>query len=297
MPTVAAALIVKNESALIARCLESVKKLDGIFVADTGSINQTVPIIKKFTPNVCTDYVWKDSFADARNHVKSKVKAEYILSIDADEVLHDPFEVKQTVELMEQRGILAANVLMVSGSSPENFVFPRLFKNVPEVWWEGAAHNHVSVKGVDIGRVRITYTWSPAHAMDLDRTFRILKKEVERTNNPREVFYLAREYWYRHKYEEAIKYYTDYVLRSGFLPEKAEAYLIMARCYWALGQGDQARLSCAQAIIINAHFKEAVKFMATLCGYGSGHSNWQANADQWLRMAETATNERTLFVR
>ena len=44
-----------------------------------------------------------------------------------------------------------------------------------------------------------------------------------------------------------------------------------------------------KAITINANFKEALLFMATL--------SFEHNAARWREFAECATNERVLFVR
>ncbi len=64
-----------------------------------------------------------------------------------------------------------------------------------------------------------------------------------------------------------------------------------------MAMGDDARDACAQAVIINPNFKEAVLFMATLSGDGTGNDTWQKNADQWINMAKTADNSNVLFKR
>lgn len=289
-------LIVKNEEALLARCLESVKEADEIIVSDTGSTDRTVEIARQYTDKVLTDYVWADNFAEARNHAKKGATGDWILSIDADEVLAVPFaRVREATEL----AFLAVNVKMTAEFGPQTqFWFPRLFRNSPQVWWEGAVHNHLSVMGEDVGEVGIQFGYSPAHATDKLRSLRILEKEVAtRSDAVRERFYLAREYFYRRMYEQAVIQFGKYVQVSRFLPEKADAFLCMARAYWEMRMPDDARDACVQALIINPHFKEACLFMATLAGDGSENVRWQRNADQWKRMAETADNENVLFVR
>ena len=290
-------MIVKNESAVLARCLESVKGVDEIFIADTGSIDNTVEIAKKYTKNVYTDYKWEDNFAKARNFILSKVTTDYVLSIDADEILHDISEVREAVEILDKNKLLAATVLMIGSTESQTFFYPRIFKKDPKVWWEGAIHNHISVGGDHVGQAKITHTKSPAHALDPNRALRILTKEVERTGNARETFYLAREYWYRGDYETCLKWLKIYVTKSRFYSEKAEAFLLMAQNLKALGRWEEARNACMQALLINAHFKEALRFMALLSGDGTDNPVWQANADQWKRLAETADNRNVLFIR
>lgn len=290
-PKISAVLIVKNEEEVLAKCLDSVKDADEIIIVDTGSEDNTVELAKKYTDKVFTDYKWNDDFAEARNHAKSKATpGNWILSIDADEWCHDFKEVRAAAKIAEEKGIKSVNVKLFAADNLQMHNFPRLFKNVPEVFWNGAIHNHLSELGSEIGDARITYGYSPAHLKDPNRTMRILEKEA--LNNPekvRETFYLGREYYYRGQYDKALQMFGRYVQRSQFLAEKAEAFLTMARIYWSLKMGEDARDACLQAIKINPNFKEAVLFMSTIV--------WPHHAVQWLKMAETADNSEVLFIR
>lgn len=297
--TIGAVIIGQHEEALLPRCLDSLKGLDEIAFCYTGDMNQpdgTLDIVKKYTDNI-SYFRWNDRFCDARNAAKSHAKSEWLLSIDCDEVLQDVTAVKEAVALAEQRRALAVDVKLIAEDNGQWFYYPRLFKNTQQVFWEGAAHNTLSIMGERLGNPRITVGYSPAHLTDPDRTFRILKKEVETRFHPRSMFYLGREYWYRQDYENCVIMMGKYVQVSNFLSEKAEAFLTMAQCYWAMKMPNDARDACVQALIINANFKEALLFMSTLAGDGSGNFKWEENARQWKRMAETATNDDVLFVR
>ncbi len=296
--TIGAVIIARNEEVMLGQCLDSLKRIDEIYIADTGSQDRTIELAKLYTPHVYTDYKWEDSFCKARNFVKSKAKTDWCLSIDADEILHDYQAVREAVALAEQRQVLAVDVTMRASDNGQEFQYPRLFKNDPRVFWVGAIHNHLSVTGEALGNVRITHGYSPAHQLDPERAFRILKKEVDtRPDAVREMFYLGREYFYRRDYENCIIMLGKYVQRSQYLPEKAEAFLIMSRAYWTMKMADDARDALAQALIINSNFKEAIIFMSILAGKGSGNDKWEANARQWEHMAETANNSEVLFVR
>jgi glycosyltransferase involved in cell wall biosynthesis len=288
---ISAVLIGKNEEVMLARCLESVKGLDEIIFCDTGSSDKTVEIAKKYTDKVYTDFVWCDDFAKARTHAKSKATGDWILSIDCDEVLYDVNDVREAVALAEAKGIKAVDTHQITNEGTGGFYFPRLFKNCPEVFWdpENPIHNALNVMGEKIGNVRIRVDLSPAHKNDPNRAFRILKKAVAEFGTPRQMYYLGREYWYRQDYQNAVLVLTKYILVSQFLSEKADAFLIMAKCLWALKRWDEARSACAEALIINARFKEAILLMAEM--------SWPHNAVQWRKMAETANNEGVLFIR
>ncbi len=301
MPTIGAVIIGQHEEVLLPTCLRSLKGIDEIFFTYTGdpqdTADKTIDIAKQFTDKL-SYFRWCDSFCKARNAAKSYATTDWILSIDCDEVLHDYTSVREAVLLAEKQNAIAVDCTLIASDNGQQFFYPRLFKNSPEVEWIGNIHNHLSVEGKRLGNVRITHGYSPAHLLDPDRAYRILKKEVD--NNPdavREMFYLGREYFYRGEFESAVMILEKYVKRSNYLAEKAEAFLIMSRSYWKLSMAEEARDAILQALKINAHFKEAIIFMAVIAGKGTGNHRWEANASQWLKMAETANNEDVLFVR
>lgn len=295
MKTVSVVMIVKNEEALLARCLESVKDADEIIICDTGSEDGTIDIAKRYTDKVFTDFVWCDDFSKARNHAKSKATKDWVLSIDADEFLSVPFQqVRDTVAM----GVSAIDCTMIAETGAQTFQFPRLFRNAPEIQWVRMAHNHINVYGETVGDVRITFGYSPAHRKDPGRTMRILEKSLKADpRSARDMFYLGREYWYAGRHDDTVIMMGRYVQLSDFIAEKAEAFYIMSRAYYAMGMPNDARDALAQALILNANFKEALEFMAVLAGDGRGNPRWQRNADQWKRLAGFATNEDVLFVR
>lgn len=285
---IAVCIIAKNEEALLGRCLESIKDADAIYVCDTGSTDTTVEIAKKYTNNVCTEYKWNNSFCEARNHVRSHAKEDWILSIDADEYLHDFSEVRKAMELGKE----AVGVLMKGEHGKADFYFPRLFRNLPHIEWNGAVHNHLTGgygSGEMVGNVVITYGYSPTHQLDPDRSLNILLNEVKDPTKVREMYYLGREYWYRQDYEKAAFWFGKHVQATNFEAEKADSFLTMARCYSAMGMDNDARDACLQAININPNFKEAVKFMGAI--------SLNKNAEQWYRWSETTDNRDVLFVR
>ncbi len=86
-PTLSLAMIVKNEEDYLAQCLESVKNLvDEIVIVDTGSQDRTRGIAKVFGARVY-DFPWNGDFSEARNFSLSKVEGDWILVLDADEVI------------------------------------------------------------------------------------------------------------------------------------------------------------------------------------------------------------------
>jgi glycosyltransferase involved in cell wall biosynthesis len=85
--TVSLCMITKNEEANLARCLLSAEGVvDEIIVVDTGSTDCTREIAEAFGAQV-EGYVWTEDFAAARNVSLAKASGDWILVLDADEVL------------------------------------------------------------------------------------------------------------------------------------------------------------------------------------------------------------------
>jgi len=80
-------MIVKDEEKFLEQCLLSVQGLvDEIVIVDTGSTDKTKEIALRFTSKVY-DFVWDDDFAAARNESLKYATGEWILILDADEVI------------------------------------------------------------------------------------------------------------------------------------------------------------------------------------------------------------------
>jgi glycosyltransferase involved in cell wall biosynthesis len=88
-------MIVKDEQDVLEIALSSVKGFaDEIIIVDTGSNDNTKKIARKFT-NKIYDFKWIDDFSAARNFSLSKATGNWILVLDADEVI-DPENLKKS---------------------------------------------------------------------------------------------------------------------------------------------------------------------------------------------------------
>jgi tetratricopeptide (TPR) repeat protein len=86
-PTLSLCMIVRNEERFIRQCLSSVKDyIHDIVVVDTGSEDSTVEIARQFGARIY-NHPWNGNFAEARNHYLDYATGDWILSLDADEVL------------------------------------------------------------------------------------------------------------------------------------------------------------------------------------------------------------------
>jgi len=296
---ISVSMIVKNEEEMLEDCLKTISGFDEIVISDTGSEDRTVEIAKKYTDKVYTDYKWRDNFAEARNVSKSKCTGDWIFVIDADETLEVSVEdVRNAVKKAEEGGYQFINVQMEGRNKKNIHTSQRLFKNIPEIEWKGAAHNYLEYKGKKPIKkydsdIKMIYGYSPAHKRDPNRTLRILKKAVEEDNTMvREKFYLAREYFYKKDYKKCIELTKDYLKTAYWKPEIAEAYIMKAKCYWMLGGRKNANLaieSCIDAIRINPDFKEAFVLISEMY--------YSPLKEVWLEHAKACKNTGVLFIR
>jgi hypothetical protein len=93
-PTICLSMIVRDEAHIIRRCLDSVKPyIDHWIICDTGSVDDTCVVARSELaeiPGKVLHHKWKD-FGYNRTlalHVAARTGCDYILVIDADEVLH-----------------------------------------------------------------------------------------------------------------------------------------------------------------------------------------------------------------
>ncbi len=87
MPTISLCMIVKDEQEYLPSCLAGVKGLvDEIIIVDTGSEDNTKHIAQEHGARII-DFGWCDDFSAARNESVRHATGDWILFLDADEVL------------------------------------------------------------------------------------------------------------------------------------------------------------------------------------------------------------------
>ena len=121
--------IVKNEEATLSRTLDSVKGVvDEMVVLDTGSRDRTREIAREFGARVY-DFEWCDDFAAARNECLKHAQGDWILVLDADEVLV-PEIVPQIKQAIGSDRLLINLIRQEIGASQSPYsLVSRLFRN------------------------------------------------------------------------------------------------------------------------------------------------------------------------
>lgn len=91
-------VITKNAEDKLRNCLESVKWVDEIVIVDGESTDDTVRIAREYTNNIINSKF--EGFGAERNKGAEKAKGDWILELDADEVVTDGFR-KRLERLLE----------------------------------------------------------------------------------------------------------------------------------------------------------------------------------------------------
>ncbi|HEY9875476.1 MAG TPA: tetratricopeptide repeat protein [Candidatus Obscuribacterales bacterium] len=134
-------MIVKNEEESLPACLASVKEVvDEMVVLDTGSSDRTPQIATEFGATV-HHFEWCNDFSTARNESLKYVQGDWVLVLDADEVLVSeivPF-LKQAIKSDHHILINLVRQEVGASQSPYSLV-SRLFRNHPDVRFSRPYH-------------------------------------------------------------------------------------------------------------------------------------------------------------
>ena len=148
----------RNEAAFLGKCLDALDgKVDEIVVVDTGSTDNTAAIATSKGARLL-HFEWIDDFAAARNCAIEAATGDWILYIDADEVLETPVPLRDSVSEPGHVGFMLKFRPQL-GYSPYHEM--RLFKADPRIRFEGRMHERVLAS---IDRVRLADGLRIGHA-------------------------------------------------------------------------------------------------------------------------------------
>ncbi len=225
-------MIVKNEKAVIRRCLESVKPFIHYWViVDTGSTDGTQEIIKEYMkdiPGELHERPWVD-FAHNRNEAMdlAKTKGDYLLFIDADDVL------KADADFRMPKLTKDAYYIFIQYGDTE-YARPQIVSTKINWRWEGVLHEALHYPGAKTietlhGIKNVVHT-DGARSQDPEKykkDAKILEAAVKKDPyNSRHVFYLAQSYRDAGEHEKALEWYQKRVAMGGWEEE----------VYWSMVQ-------------------------------------------------------------
>jgi len=234
--TLTLAMIVKNESERLPECLASVKPIvDEIVVVDTGSSDDTVEVARSQGARTVT-YDWCDDFSAARNESLRHATGDWILMLDADEVIAesdlprvrvfvdtDEFDAVQFVlanycdecDSMWWTPVEGTRALSRGFSGYIRVPLVRMWRNRPEYRFRGRVHETI-VGSIREARGAIAETDILIHHYGKDARraeksalyLRLGERNVsEHPNDPKACSDLATQFKEVGRWEEAEQYY------------------------------------------------------------------------------------------
>ncbi len=249
MASISLCMIVKNEEAVLGRCLASTAGFaDEIVIIDTGSTDRTKEIAREYTEKVY-DFSWRDDFASARNFAFSKGSKEYLFWLDADDVIPEgelgklkKLKARLDAERPDFVMLLYAVGFDEQGKPSFTFYRERLMRRCRSAVWRGRVHEAVTPFGT-IWKEEIVIEHRKKKAADSERNLRIFEKMRAggEAFGAREQYYYGKELYYHKRYSEAARELEDFLGRSdGWKVDKLDACRHLAKCRYGLSESKEA---------------------------------------------------------
>ena len=248
MITISLCMIIKDEEDVLERCLNCVVPFaDEIIIVDTGSKDKSIEIAKKFTDKVYK-FEWVDDFSKARNFSFSKATKEYIMWLDADDIILEE-DIKKIIELKKTLNknidcvMMKYNIAFDENGKPTfSYYRERLLKREKNFKWHEPVHECITPSG-NILEVDIAITHKKEKHTSSDRNLRIYEsilKKGEKLSN-RGLFYYARELCDHGKYKEAITYFEKFIkIQNTWVEDFVTASIKLSFCYKVMNNKEKA---------------------------------------------------------
>jgi tetratricopeptide (TPR) repeat protein len=280
-------MIVKNEERDLPACLHSIKPfVDEMIVVDTGSNDRTATLASIFGCKVF-ETEWENDFSKARNLSISKAGGDWILIMDADEVLSasDAAKFKRMTvaagirpcaySMQKRHYTWAGNMI---GWQPNAGEYPaeergagwyssrlvRLFPNDRRIHFSFPVHELVEPSLQELA-IEVRECCVPIHhygklresrTQEKTKIYKKLgRKKLKRTKrDPAAVREFAIQCAHSGEHGQAIKLWKEYLEKA---PRSAEAFLNIGTACWNLGRYSEALNYAEKALRIDPTMKEA----------------------------------------
>lgn len=247
MATISLCMIVKDEEAVLDRCLDCFGELaDEIVIVDTGSSDRTREIAGKYTSRVY-EVPWCGDFSAARNYGFERATKEYCMWVDADDVMRQEdrrrfLEMKTTLPADTDVVLLPYETGFDSEGRPVfSYYRERIVRNSPEFRFMGRVHETIPLKGT-LRYEEIPVVHRKEGPGDPDRNLRIYE-EMERAGeifDSRALYYYGRELLTHGRYEKGAQILQAFLARpDGWVENRIDASRQLAHCFRRLGQEEK----------------------------------------------------------
>jgi glycosyltransferase involved in cell wall biosynthesis len=300
---VSLAMIVKDEEDVLERCLQSVcDYVDEIVIVDTGSRDHTKDIARRYTSRIY-DLPWRKDFAAARQHAFNQAKGNWVMWLDADDVLLNGDKLNASI-LSSSKEVKAFYWKYIAGHDPYgNSTLEcwreRCVRNDGSFHWVGKVHEILVASGSPTvayhDDIAVLHLWDPNKKRNNPRrNIEILKEEYESTRDdpePRLLSYLGLEYANLGEYDHAVEFLNQYVQVANCKDQKSkdQKYLTLlkiADLYRSQAKLEAALNAAFESLKIHPHWPNAYFSLAETYYY----------LEDWPKVVHWVELGRTLVV-
>ncbi len=249
-------MIVKNEEDVLNRCLTSIRDaVEEIIIVDTGSQDKTKAIAREFTDKVY-DFKWIDDFSAARNYSMSKATKDFIMWLDADDIISEA----ELVKLIGLKQRLSKTIDMVmmkydvghdeDGTVNMSYNRERMFRREAGFVWQEPVHEVVVPSGHIIYE-DIHIVHKKEKVSSSNRNIRIYENQIKEgiPLSARGRYYYGRELYYHERFEEAAVTLTTFLQSGeGWIEDCIAATKLVAECYKKTNKNDKVTHMLLQAL-------------------------------------------------
>lgn len=253
-PSLGAYLIVRNGAATIAHALHSVlPAVSQLVVVDTGSTDHTDRLCARYGAELHY-FAWTNNFSEARNYALERMRTDWVLALDADEVVdRTSLEAARPLLKDSNTGALrtALHNRLSNGATTSVHYYPRIVRNHPAIRYSGAIHEQIGEAVLRTGLaiadspvVIFHEGYSQTSPEKIARNAMLLRAEL--TTHPHDpwlLYHLGLTEFAAQHYAEAQRCLAA-ALESGIL---------------STAQSDMARLRLAQMALQEEDWKEFEK--------------------------------------
>ena len=239
-------MIVRNESKIITRLLESVLPIiDTYVICDTGSTDDTPAIITSFfnkhnIPGEVITEPFKNFGYNRTIALKAaRGRATYALLLDADMI----FKIEST---FDKQSLTHGAYMIIQKGGGLNYYNTRLIRLDIDASCSGPTHEYYDLPQHTVNE-KCDSIWindigdGGSKGDKFERDIRLLKQGIEEEpTNGRYYFYLANSYFNSGRHEESIDYYKKRIELGGWVEEIFYSYLNLGHAHMKIGQDGEA---------------------------------------------------------
>lgn len=261
MANISLCMIVRDEHEVLARCLSSVcDAVDEIVIVDTGSQDDTRDIALRYTDKVY-EFKWQDDFAAARNYAFDMAHGDYLMWLDADDVIA-PEQCERLSRFKDELDARMPNAIMMKyclafdedGRCTMWNWRERLLRREAGMRWQGAVHEVIAVIG-SVEHADIAIEHRPGKKPLTMRNLLIYEGRRARGENfsARDIYYYARELYAHGLYAEAARRFEEFLMRGdGWIEDEHAAYRLLGACRAGMGDGEGELMAYLNALKLGA---------------------------------------------